>query len=278
MELTEERFRALARSAPWRWHSLRFTTGARRAGEDHAVHTVRAYVRKPGRLRVEDLEGAVVHRTFDPEVTEPPAVDLDADGLLARDPDQVPAVRFGFEPPMYENYHWVAMLDPFELADGWNDEDAAVPGTEILDLTAVEHHGRPAWQARLRTTPGYDARCGCCCLLYSAESEASEGHEPPRGTVFADAYLVRLDVASGVCVYSEDLGGSSSGQGHDVAIEGVDEDMPEKLFAAADRRRRRRRRGFQPYPAAGLSAVTAYRDDAAPGRFTAHPGEAGSPQ
>ncbi|GAA1237491.1 hypothetical protein GCM10009676_22380 [Prauserella halophila] len=281
MDLTEERFRALARSAPWRWRTLRFTTGRRRTGEHRAVHTVRAYVRKPGRQRVETLDGVVLDRSTDPDTTEPPVVDLDADGLLAHRPDQVPAVRFSCEPPMYENYHWVAMLDPYELTDGWSfgddgdntdgdDRDGPATSTEILELTEVEHHGRPAWQARLRTTRFYDPRCGCCPLLYSAESEAAENHEPPHGTVFADTYVIRLDVATGVCVYSEDVGGTDSGQGHDVAIEGADEDMPDELFGKPRSHRHR----FQMYRTAdepGMSA--AYRDDATPGRFIAGPDE-----
>ncbi|MBB3663387.1 MULTISPECIES: hypothetical protein [Prauserella salsuginis group] len=265
MDPTEERFRALARSAPWRWHALRFTTGRRHAGEDRAVHTVRAAVRRPGRLRVESLDGAVLQRQADPDVAEPPAVELDDHGLLSRAPDQVPAVRFDFEPPMYQDYHWVAMLDPYELADGWDDEGTPAPGTEILDLTAVEHHGRPAWQARLRTTRYYDPRCGCCPLLYSAESEAAENHEPAPGTVFADAYLVRLDVATGVCVFSEDVGGTRSGQGHDVVIEGVDEDMPDELFGKP-RSHAHRFRAYRTADGPDLRSLTAYRDEATPGR------------
>lgn len=267
MDPTEERFRALARSAPWRWRSLRFTAGRRRAGEDRTAHTVRAWVRIPGRLRVEDLDGGVLDRTTDLDVAEPPAVDLDADGLLGRAPDEPPAFRFDFEPPMYQNYRWVAMLDPWELADGRDDDGTAAAGTDILDLAAVEHHGRSAWQARLRTTPRYDPRCGCCPLLFSAESEAAENHRPPPGTVFADAYLVRLDVATGVCVYSEDLGGSAAGQGHDVAIEDVDEDMPDELFGTPRPHRQR----FAPYGDASrtdLRDLTAYRDDPTL-RFTA---------
>lgn len=270
MDLTEGRFRALARSAPWRWRALRFTIGERRGGEPRAAHTARAYVRKPGRQRVETIDGAVLDRTVDPEATGPPAVELDADGLLARMPEGPPTARFGFEPPMHENYRWVAMLDPYELTDGWCwDEgcDGPAPGTEILDLEAVEHHGRAAWQARLRTTRCYDPRCGCCPLLYSAESEAAEDREPQPAGVFADAYLVRLDVATGVCVRSEDLGGAACGQGHDMAIEAVDEDMPDELFG---RRRSRGRRSWS-YLTGEPRNVTAYRDDAAPGRSTDHP-------
>ncbi|OLT47980.1 hypothetical protein BJF85_13920 [Saccharomonospora sp. CUA-673] len=258
MDLTEDRFHALARSAPWRWRSLRFTVDPRRTGEP----TVRAWVRKPGRLRVEDFDGTVMHRTADPDVAEPPAVDpdaLDDHGLLADHPDRLPVYRFDFEPPMYQDYRWVAMLDPYELATGRDDDGAAVVGTEILDLAAVEHHGRPAWQARLRPTRWYDPRCGCCPLLFSAESEAAENHEPAPGTVFADSYLVRLDTETGVCVYSEDLGGSSAGQGHDLVIEAVDEHLPDNLFGPL-----RTRRGVGP------TAATAYGDDPTP-RFTALP-------
>lgn len=48
--------------------------------------------------------------------------------------------------------------------------------------------------------------------------------------LFVNAHRVRLDVATGVCVGSEQLGGSRDGAGHDVAIEAVDERLREQLF------------------------------------------------
>lgn len=48
---------------------------------------------------------------------------------------------------------------------------------------------------------------------------------------YADAHRVRLDVQTGVCVYTEELGGSSAGSGHDMRIEAVDEPTTDELFS-----------------------------------------------
>jgi hypothetical protein len=150
----------------------------------------------------------------------------------------------GYDDPMFQDYAWVAMLDPVELADGEGDR----AGTTLERLGTVEHHGRAAWEAVVRPTEAYAPRCSCCALLFSEKSErlvADEGG-PTVGAqepefVFADAHLVRLDVDTGVCVYSEQLGGDHSGWGHDVRIEAVDEAMPDELFPEPPRRRRFRR-------------------------------------
>jgi hypothetical protein len=55
-------------------------------------------------------------------------------------------------------------------------------------------------------------------------------------TRFADAHLVRLDVATGVCVRTEEIGGSAPGRGHDVVIEAVDERTPDGMFSRSHRR------------------------------------------
>lgn len=44
------------------------------------------------------------------------------------------------------------------------------------------------------------------------------------------AYRVRLDRETGVCVYTEALGGDTSGAGHSLHIEAVDEPMDDALF------------------------------------------------
>ena len=226
MTPTVERFRRLARSSPYRWDELAFTC----AWTDRAV---RAVVRRPDRLRVEDGDG---HLLFDgrqgigPVVSaltsdgsgvgrvppRPPAV-LDEDGLHTvprlpwREPDGV---------PMWQDYRWVAMLDPAELADGTDGE----PGTELLELREVEHHGRAAWQALLRPTAVYEPRCSCCPLLWSRESVAAEvaaGLPEPERATYAEAHLVRVDVQTGVCVLTREEGGPRDGQGHDLRISGV---------------------------------------------------------
>jgi hypothetical protein len=50
---------------------------------------------------------------------------------------------------------------------------------------------------------------------------------------------VRLDLATGACVLTEEAGGSHTGTGHEVRIEAVDEELPDDLFSPEPARRRR---------------------------------------
>lgn len=218
MTPTVERFGRLARSSPWRWSAVAFTcTWSDRPG-------VHARVERPERMRVEDLSGVVLFdgvQRIGPVVAEltsdggsggrvpdRPAVAFDDDGLVRsvrrvwREPDGA---------PMWQDYRWVAMLDPVELVDGGDGG----PGVELLDLSAVEHGGREAWEAVLRPTPAYEPRCACCPLLWSEVSDAHEGLV--RGP-YAEAHRVRLDVETAVCVLTAEVGGPRDGQGHDLRL------------------------------------------------------------
>lgn len=222
VEPSVERFRALARSAPWRWTTLHLT--CRWTGGT----AVQAVLARPDRLRVEDLDGRLLAAGTSGGLgsssgPRPPAPEprLDADGLVRsrREP-----WNDGPDVPMWQDYRWVAALDPYELADGVEGE----PGADIHDLHAVEHHGRLAWEAVLVPTPAYEPRCGCCPLLRSRESDLLEGL--PLLPVYAEAHQVRLDVQTGVCVLTAELGGPSPGAGHDTALLAVDEPAPDVLF------------------------------------------------
>ncbi|MDN5853860.1 MAG: hypothetical protein L0K86_13635 [Actinomycetia bacterium] len=247
-------FAALARSSPWRWSTLRFT--ARWQGDPWRTQELRAWLRRPDRLRVETVGGTleqVVHEspqqigvlTSDgdrytatlPWSTDPdaPRPLLRADGLVSTRPDGRFSSRICYDAPMYRDYFWVAMLDPVELTDGHDpDTGAALPGTQIDTVADVEHAGRPAWQAVLRPTPAYQPRCTCCSLLRSrvvdvAEAEAGAGNKVVLDE-YPQAYRVRLDLATGVCVLTEHIGGSTAGSGHALRIEAVDEPMADDLF------------------------------------------------
>jgi hypothetical protein len=254
MDATPQRFVALARSSPWRWRTLRM----------HVLHgwdraPFRALVRRPDGLRVETLEGTLVRAErqapnrpvrFGPggmgeEVIRPWAYEtapaLGDDGLVRRRPSEHQAQ---YDDPMLQDYRWVAMLDPVELADGhgrWRGEPE--PDPVVVDVVrAVDHHGREAWEATVRPTPAYDPRCPCCPLLFSAESAALDaaagGSSAPAATEeirYPDSHRIRLDVATGVCVGSEEVGGSRPGWGHEVAIEAVDEPVPDALFVTQRR-------------------------------------------
>jgi hypothetical protein len=243
--LNSGRFSALARSSPWRWRTLRFTVAWQ--PRTRRPPGVQAWVRRPDGLLVADPHGNVLaaelaerpwgtsvsrmpdgrrverelYGPLDPRATPP---ELNADGFVLSRPV---AGGLCYDDPMFTDYRWVAMLDPAELADG----------VQVTNLVEVEHHDRPAWQADLRPGPAYDPRCSCCPLLFSAVSEDYEAaaggptlRERNPDLRYADAHRVRLDVRTGVCVYTEELGGSRAGEGHDLRIEAVDEPMPNWLF------------------------------------------------
>lgn len=252
--LSADRFAALARSSPWRWRTLRFTVESR----GDSASPVRAWVRRPDCLRVETPDGelivatrerprgSVMQLTSDGRSRELPIVspldpgaprpEFRPDGLVSRRPRDWP---LHYDDPMYVNYRWVAMLDPAEFADGLDEEtgETTPNPVDVSGLTEVDHHGRLAWQADLRPNQSYEPRCGCCPLLCSQVSEDKEAEAggPTRREIepllrYADAHRVRLEVATGVCVYTEELGGTHAGEGHDVRIEAVDEPMRDALF------------------------------------------------
>lgn len=213
MDPTPERFRRLARSSPFRWRSLELegTFGAR-------DEWLRVHVGQPDHLRVSGRDGTLLFAgrqgslgstatlTSDggrADVPTTPAPELDDDGLVR-------AVRRpwadGPELPMWRSYRFVAMLDPYELSQG----------VDVLELRPVEHGGRPAWEALLLPTSGYDPRCACCPLLRTRHTDLAEGLTPLPA--YADAHRVRLDVGTGVCVSAVEVGGPADGQGHDITV------------------------------------------------------------
>ena len=233
-------FRALARSSPWRWTTLRFTV--RWPGHPVRTEPVRAWLRRPDRLRVETLDGELLQVVRErgtqvgllgpgggrtvilPWPADGPAPAARPDGLVAARPDGL-----SYDAPMYQSYDWVAMLDPVELADGRDPgtgTSAGAPGLEIDLVTEVEHGGRPAWEAYVRTTPAYEPRCGCCPLLRSPEVDERE-YGSVRGP-YPGVQRVRLDVQTGVCVLADDP--EALGTGHDLRIDAVDEPMGNALF------------------------------------------------
>jgi hypothetical protein len=241
---TPDAFAALARSSPWRWSTLRLTARWPRGGAGN--EPVRAWLRRPDRLRVETTDGVLLKVVREdrrsgvvlgpdggraavlpwPGDAGAPAPDLRADGLVARRPDGV-----GYDDPYVENYFWIALLDPVELADGRDPETGeALPGATVESVTEVDHFGRTAWEAVVRTTRAYGPRCSCCPLLPSRESDLLEYGPGGVRDRYPDGYRVRLDLGTGVCVLTEALDGGPRGSGHEVRIEAVDEPMPDGLF------------------------------------------------
>ncbi len=179
---TTERFMALARSSPWRWASLRFSvswTGPSQLWSE----PLRSWVRRPDAVRVETTGGDLVYldvRTvswgrsrailtgdgpqpvptprspLDPDAPKP---EFDDDGFVRHRPPDDGQVFY--DDPMFRSYHWVAMLDPVELADG----DGPMAPVELDRVIEVDHHDRPSWEATVRTTAGYVPRCSCCAAV-----------------------------------------------------------------------------------------------------------------
>jgi hypothetical protein len=255
-----EDLRALARSSPWRFTTLRFTHRSVPSGV-----TVRAWLRRPDVLRVEDAGGALLGVVrgrsststtlvagwgpVDEPPPEPPPV-FRADGLVAVRPPWGDLSQA--DDPMWQSYLWVAALDPLELADG-QDPDTGGPARplRIGDVREVEHGGRPAWEAEVATTPAYSPRCPCCPLLRDAGTDRAEWDDAAErfaGSVYPTATLVRVDVGTGVCVSSEVLDGTWAGDGHEIVIEAVDEPMDDDLFVEPPRPAED---GWSPFPRPG---------------------------
>lgn len=247
---TPDRFRGLARSSPWRWRALAFDLHRRPLhGPDHTLHAV---VERGAGLEVRLADG---ERRQDParrntvgmrylgggdrgpDTVELPyawevPVEVDDNGFVVRRPwDPVS------DDPMWQDYQFVAMLDPVELADGlpvepgsaWGPDAVRPPALDVHRLDASVRHGRETWWAQVSPREDYSPRCSCCPLLFGRVSESLEAagggptalERDPR-LVYASAYLVALDVQTGVCVHLEHLDGDHAGRGFSVDIHSVD--------------------------------------------------------
>jgi hypothetical protein len=256
-------FAALARSSPWRWSTLRFTV--RWPGDPWKTESLRAWLRRPDLLRVETVEGEfrqIVREHgqrvgvltssggFTKEVPWPrdgERPDRRRDGLVAERPEGL-----SYDAPMYQDYAWVAMLDPVELADGRDLRTGDVAGPALIadDVAGVDHFGRPAWEAVVRPTDAYEPRCACCPLLRTRRIDLLEyGDDLERVLpTYPEAFRLRLDVGTGVCVRTEQIGGLTPGAGHDLRIEAVDDPMDDALFRPPAGPRREPAGGWQPVP------------------------------
>ncbi|WP_432477531.1 hypothetical protein [Nocardioides sp. GXQ0305] len=209
MRPTEDSFHALARSAPWRWMSLHFRhrseATTRYGGE------VEAWVERPGRTRVVSADAREFVETGLPYSRWPErdrrwphlaAPTYRPDGLVAERPGDGDV---DYDDPMFENFSWVAMLDPVELS-----HDVRVEAPREAEVA-----GRPVLRARVVAGPGYEPRCGgnCCELLFGEAGLQADFDDPSRvpadlrGRVYPAGYDVALDVATGVVVRCLPIGG-----------------------------------------------------------------------
>lgn len=221
-----DEFRALSRSSPWRWDTVRFVLSWLAPAGTAPREPVRAWVRRPDGLRVEALEGAPLYTAgtreqsrddfyvaststswlLAPQLVAPVYTDS---GLVERRPEAA------YGDPVFGGGRWQAILDPVELAG-----DAPVPPylperrpCTVEDVSTGTHHGR-----RVR---------GAVVVPGHAYVPTTPGHPlaPARTRVL-------LDERTAICVRSEVLEGPLAGTGHDLRVEAVDEDLIDDLFAS----------------------------------------------
>ncbi|MEW2014561.1 hypothetical protein [Rhodococcus sp. NPDC076796] len=242
-----EQFRRLAQSSPWRWKTVEFELLP-----PHHTLAVHAWIRRPGNMRVEDANGKVVERVragvpfagtvvqYSDGTTRPPEArwpsdttpTIDSDGLVSALPSITDSFLVDYDDPFYENYQWIAMLNPIEVARSAHDHSSTETVTELSGVRAVEHHGRSAWQATVVTTDRYDARCECCALL-SGHYDSETRHWVPGPPV-----TVRLDLQTGICVYvGPAIDDGTEEPDVDMTILAVDIRMDDSLFVHDGRRR-----------------------------------------
>jgi len=196
---TVDDFQALARSSPWRWTSLHFRHRSRRLD-------VEVWLARPDGVRIVDSSGAPV--TINLESQRP-------DGRATRPWEPVN----GDDGLYWDNYSWLAMLDPVELS-----HDVA-----ISRLREDEVAGRAVWRAHVRALPGYDPRCSCCALVWCEIADIYEWGDTPGWTptkeAYPDHYDIALDVATGVVVRCLPVGGSPDAARIENDIVEVDADL-----------------------------------------------------
>jgi hypothetical protein len=217
-------FRALARSSPWRFRTMHVTH--QRSGQN----PVEGWLERPWHLRVRDdgrpeevvtglpytvgylttgPEPAPAWRPVAPQYPGAPRPRLRPDGLVAKRP-----VDVDYDDPMWQDYTWVAMLDPVELSRG----------VAVGPVTTDVLRGRPTWFAECRALEGYEPRCSCCALLYGEVTwrlEVEEGGGPVDEAERASwpaSYLVGLDVATGVVSSLTPLDGNTPRIGFENVI------------------------------------------------------------
>jgi hypothetical protein len=222
-------FRNLCRSSPWKWQSLRFEYWDEpfTEGPDPAAPFVRAWLRRPGALRLETADGLVLHSTtgindsrdglyvsatrkswlLPPHLVTPV---YDGHGLVRRRPEA------SYGEPGFGNGRFSAALDPVELA-GNAPVPLEFPGSntvEVQEIGYLEHEGRPALEAVVLPTAAYHPAYPSAPLCLPGRSR------------------IRVDLGTGVCVASHSLEPGTDEYGHWLRILAVDEYMLDDLFLA----------------------------------------------
>lgn len=188
---------------------------------------VRAWLRRPGALRLESPERLVLHSTtgindsrdvfyvsatrkswlLPPHLVTPVYDDA---GLVRRRPEAA------YGEPGFGNGRFSAALDPVELA-GNAPVPIEFPGSNALDIREVrysDHEGRTVLEAVVVPNAAYRPADPAAPLCLPGRS------------------LLRVDVRTGCCVSSQSLEPETEGYGHWIRIIAVDEYMLDDLFLA----------------------------------------------
>jgi len=222
-------FRNLCRSSPWKWQSLRFEywDQAFASAPAPGAPFIRAWLRRPGALRLESPERLILHSTtgindsrdvfyvsatrkswlLPPHLVTPV---YDDRGLVRRRPEAA------YGEPGFGNGRFSAALDPVELA-GNAPVPIEFPGSNALDIREAryaDHEGRPVLEAVVVPNPAYRPADPAAPLSLPGKS------------------LLRVDMDTGVCVSSQSLEAETEGYGHWIRIIAVDEYMLDDLFLA----------------------------------------------
>ncbi|ALV44494.1 hypothetical protein SAMN04489740_2109 [Arthrobacter alpinus] len=237
-----EAFRHICRSSPWRWRTVRFELhrkfptaddgGAGSAwvpggGSGHPAPALalNCWVRRPGALRVESLEGELLASTTKineskdslfisgnrkPWLLPPSLVNpvKDSAGYVVRRPEAL------YGEPAYGSGRSAAALDPVELA-GEHPVPLEAPFAnvaEIEHIASASHHGRAAIEAILTPNASYRPVFADAPLLFPGRT------------------AIRIDLETGICVASQSLDGPTAGAGHWMVLLGIDEYMLDDLF------------------------------------------------
>ena len=194
-----ERFRALARSSPWRWSTLRYVRLQHPIGSETVP--VRVLVRRRKLARVKDLNGSLLRvlreqpqtvtplsRWGDaPPIALPGATDVDIEvdegGLVRRRPGRW---EWNTDTAMIGKYYDVALLDPVELADVVASPWCRAPGAGTLSQWTA------SWRRNVPAIPRLGAAGGRC---HSTDRCCqSHSHAAMRSALMAQATFDGPDV------------------------------------------------------------------------------------
>lgn len=220
-------FRKLCRSSPWRWETLQceYWDEPFISGPSPGAVLVRAWVKRPGALRVEDVDGVLLESSsggsgsraglytgatrkswlLPPQLVTPVYDDA---GLVTRRPEAA------YGDPGFGSGCFSAALDPVELT-GNVPVPIEFPGSNpvlVTEVVRTEQDSRPALEAIVVPTAAYHPAHQLMPLCLPGRT------------------LIRIDLQTGICVASRSLEPATAQHGHWLRIIEVDGYCSDQLF------------------------------------------------